>query len=59
MFDVPTDARIEKCIITRETVEGNKPPKLILDETMKKDQRKGIVRKQKVNNKAKNNKETA
>ena len=48
MFDVPTDARIEKCIITRETVENKKEPKLILDETVSKDQRKGIVRKKKI-----------
>ena len=56
MFDVPTDARIEKCIITRETVENKKEPKLILDETIDKGQRKGIVRKKKID---KTKKETA
>lgn len=56
MFDVPTDARIEKCIITRETVENKKEPKLILDETIDKRQRKGIVRKKKID---KTKKETA
>jgi len=48
MFDVPTDNRIEKCFITKETVENRKMPKLILDETIEKGDRKGIVRKQKI-----------
>ncbi len=53
MFDVPTDSRIEKCTITKETVDDNKPPVLILDETIEKTQRKGIVRKKKVTPKQK------
>lgn len=53
MFDVPTDSRIEKCTITKETVEDKKPPILVLDETIEKTQRKGIVRKQKITPKQK------
>lgn len=32
MFDVPTNPKIEKCIITKETVEEKKAPKLIINE---------------------------
>lgn len=53
MFDVPTDSRIEKCTITKGTVENKEPPILVLDETMEKTQRKGIVKKHKVTPKQK------
>lgn len=49
MFEVPTDSRIEKCMITKGTVENKEKPKLILDETIEKGARKGIVKKQKIN----------
>ena len=32
MFDIPTNPKIEKCIITKETVENKKAPKLIINE---------------------------
>ena len=32
MFDVPTNPKIEKCIITKETVVNNKTPEIIIDE---------------------------
>ena len=32
MFDIPSNPKIEKCIITKDTVEGKEGPKLIIDE---------------------------
>ena len=32
MFDIPSNPKIEKCIITKETVLDGKPPKLIINE---------------------------
>jgi len=32
MFDIPTNPKIEKCIITKETVDDKKPPKIIINE---------------------------
>ena len=32
MFDIPTNPKIEKCIITKETVENKTEPKLIINE---------------------------
>ena len=32
MFDVPSNPKIEKCIVTKETVLNQKPPKLIINE---------------------------
>ncbi len=32
MYDIPSNPHIEKCIITRETVVGNKQPELIINE---------------------------
>jgi len=42
MYDVPSDNKIERCIVTRETVESNEPPNLVYNEN-----RKPIYRKQK------------
>ena len=42
MYEIPSDATIEKCIITRETVEKLVPPQMILNEN-----RQPIVRKTK------------
>ena len=33
MFDVPTNPKIEKCIITKDTVEKKTGPKLIINES--------------------------
>jgi len=44
MFDVPTNPKIEKCIITKETVEGTAGPELIINES-KTVRKKQIKRK--------------
>ena len=31
MFEIPSNPKIEKCIITKNTVENNEPPKLIIN----------------------------
>jgi len=35
MYDVPSNSNVERCIITRETVESNTPPKLVFNEDRK------------------------
>ena len=35
MFEIPSNNKIEKCIITKETVENNEPPKLIINTNRK------------------------
>lgn len=35
MYDVPTNPKIEKCIITKETVEKKTPPELVINENKK------------------------
>lgn len=55
MFEIPSNPKIEKCIITRETVLENKEPKVIINENKKP---KKHLRKKKVVEK-KNKKETA
>ena len=55
MFDIPSNPKIEKCIITKETVMENKEPKLIINENKKA--RKQHIKKKKVINA--NKKETA
>ncbi|MCL2664623.1 MAG: ATP-dependent Clp protease ATP-binding subunit ClpX [Defluviitaleaceae bacterium] len=42
MYDVPSNDKIERCIITKETVESHLPPNIILNEN-----RPMLVRKQK------------
>ena len=32
MFEIPSNPKIEKCIITKETVVDGKPPKIIINE---------------------------
>ncbi len=32
MYDIPSNPKIEKCIITKETVAGNKQPELVINE---------------------------
>ena len=36
MFDVPTNPKIEKCIITKETVEKKAGPELVINENKEK-----------------------
>lgn len=47
MFEVPSNPKIVKCIITKDTVLNNKPPKLEIDENKKA--RKIAVKKDKKN----------
>ena len=42
MYDVPSNNKVERCIVTRETVESNQPPNLVFNEN-----RQPIYRKQK------------
>ena len=37
MFDIPSNPKIEKCVITKETAEGKEPPKVIINENKKID----------------------
>ena len=54
MFDIPSNPNIEKCIITKETVENGEKPTLIINEL--KQEKKTTVSKKKV---ITDNKETA
>lgn len=45
MFDIPTNPKIEKCIITKETVENKSGPELIINEN-KEAKRTKIKKKQ-------------
>ena len=45
MFDIPSNPKIEKCIITKDTVENKKGPELIINEK-KEDKRVKIKKKQ-------------
>ena len=47
MFDIPSNLRIEKCIITRDTVEKKAPPILELCKESEVDPKRGIIRKRK------------
>lgn len=49
MFEVPSNPKIEKCIITKETVESGNPPKLIINE--EKVEKKHIKKKKVIPNK--------
>ena len=51
MFDIPSNEKIEKCIITKETVENNAGPKIIENEnkvkkTIKKQKRVSVKEKE-------------
>ncbi|HOZ54609.1 MAG TPA: ATP-dependent protease ATP-binding subunit ClpX [Clostridia bacterium] len=35
MFDIPSNPKIEKCIITKQTVENKEPPKIIINNNKK------------------------
>lgn len=54
MFDIPSNPKIEKCIITKETVQEGKQPKIILNE--EKEEKKSTIKKKKI---IAENKETA
>jgi len=46
MYDIPSDSTVEKCIITKETVEGKQPPTIIYNENREPLARKSRRRKQ-------------
>ncbi len=48
MFEIPSDNRIEKCIITKETVQKTKKPEVIINEKKPKT-KKSSVKKMKIN----------
>ncbi len=54
MFEIPSNPNIEKCIITKETVEKGEKPKIIINEL--KEDKKPTIKKKKV---VTENKETA
>lgn len=37
MYEIPSNQKIAKCIVTKETVESNSSPKLIIDENKKRE----------------------
>ena len=49
MFEIPSDANIVKCIVTREVIQGKEKPKLIMAE-------EGVVRKPQVKRSSKKSK---
>ena len=51
MFDIPSNPKIETCIITKETVNGNEAPKLIINENKKVE--KQVSRKKRISAKVK------
>jgi ATP-dependent Clp protease ATP-binding subunit ClpX len=56
MFEIPSNPKIVKCTVTKETVESKAEPELILDENNK---REGLKHKERLTNKSKRNEETA
>ena len=57
MFDIPSNPKIEKCIITRETVLEGKQPDLIINE--EKTEKRPRIRKKKISSEKKEKKESA
>ena len=50
MFDIPSNPNIEKCIITKETVQNGAQPKLIINENKVVEPKKVIKKKIETNN---------
>ena len=50
MFDIPSNPNIEKCIITKETVQNGAQPKLIINENKVEELKKVIKKKIETNN---------
>ena len=57
MFDIPSNPKIEKCIITRETVIEGKQPDLVINE--EKTEKRPRIRKKKIEANKKEKKESA
>jgi len=56
MFEIPSNKKIEKCIVTKATVESKEEPKIILSEKDREEIKKEEVKKKKT---GKRNQETA
>ena len=56
MFEIPGNSKIEKCVITRKTVEGTEGPKLTINEDK---QPKDTIKKKKISSTEKKDKKTA
>ena len=54
MFDIPTNPKIEKCTITKQTVENKEAPKLVINENKKQEEPKkeNAIKKKKAGEKA-------
>ena len=57
MFDIPSNPKIEKCIITRETVLEGKQPDLVINEEKK--EKRPRIKKKKIESNKKETKESA
>ena len=55
MYEIPSNYKIEKCIITKDTVLNKAEPQLIINENKSRETQKRVVKKKSKNN----NKETA
>ena len=51
MFDIPSNKNIEKCIITKETVQNKAEPTLIINENKEQKQNEGKAKRSKTNSK--------
>lgn len=58
MFEIPSNSKIEKCIITKQTVDKVEPPKLIINNN-RKEPKQSTVRKRTTTKSKSNNEETA
>jgi ATP-dependent Clp protease ATP-binding subunit ClpX len=52
MFEIPSNPKIEKCIITKETVQGSKEPEVIINENKEVKDKKGFEIKRMKSNQA-------
>ena len=51
MFEIPSNPKIEKCIVTKETVLEKQPPKIIINENREKVEEKTTKPQRKTTNK--------
>ena len=56
MFEIPGNSKIEKCVITRKTVEGTEGPQLTINENKKP---KDTIKKKKLSSTEKKDNKTA
>ena len=51
MFEIPSNEKIEKCIITKETVQNKTEPRLVINENKGTEKSEGKTKRNKTNNK--------